>query len=105
MLSLAYMCTLDIFVLIDYTSYIQNLNNLGILGVFFYLRWKKPELERPIKVRLNLKYQVCTWEFYLILTREIIFYFRCQLFIPLYFHVLRYSWLYSRYLIVQFKLA
>jgi len=50
-LSLGYLIFVtDIFTLINYASYVYNITNLGIVAAFFYLRVRKPDMPRPIKV-------------------------------------------------------
>ncbi|XP_064639929.1 Y+L amino acid transporter 2-like [Lineus longissimus] len=51
--SLVYLCTSDVYKLINYTSFVESsFIGLSILGLL-YLRWKRPDLYRPIKINLT----------------------------------------------------
>lgn len=53
-LSLFYLHTTDIIVLIEYSSFVESsFIFLTVLGML-YLRWKKPNLDRPIRVHIIL---------------------------------------------------
>ena len=50
-LSIIYLFVGDIYALINYASFVESsFILLSVLGLL-YLRWKKPEMNRPIKVR------------------------------------------------------
>lgn len=49
-LSLAMLITSDVFVLINYSSFVESFFIAVSVCGLLYLRWKRPELERPIKV-------------------------------------------------------
>lgn len=54
LLSLAYLSTTEVYVLINYTAFVENLFvTLSVSGMV-WLRFRKPDLERPIKVPLFL---------------------------------------------------
>ena len=51
-ITLSLLTTSDVFILINFTSFVESLFiTLSVFGVL-YLRWKEPELERPIRVNL-----------------------------------------------------
>ena len=50
LLSLVYLCTSDIFALINYASFIESSFILCSICGLLYLRWKDPQRERPIRV-------------------------------------------------------
>ena len=51
-ITLSLLTTSDVFILINFTSFVESLFiTLSVFGVLF-LRWKQPELERPIRVNL-----------------------------------------------------
>ena len=51
-ITLSLLTTSDVFILINFTSFVESLFiTLSVFGVLF-LRWKEPELERPIRVNL-----------------------------------------------------
>ncbi|KAF0299047.1 Y+L amino acid transporter 1 [Amphibalanus amphitrite] len=52
LLSLVYLCTSDIFALINYASFIESSFILCSICGLLYLRWKDPHRERPIKVNI-----------------------------------------------------
>ncbi|KFM72437.1 Large neutral amino acids transporter small subunit 2, partial [Stegodyphus mimosarum] len=53
-LSLAYLSTTEVYVLINYTAFVEALFvTLSVAGMV-WLRYKKPDLERPIKVNIFL---------------------------------------------------
>ncbi|GFY60166.1 large neutral amino acids transporter small subunit 2 [Trichonephila inaurata madagascariensis] len=53
-LSLAYLSTTEVYVLINYTAFVEALFvTLSVAGLL-WLRYKQPDLERPIKVNLIL---------------------------------------------------
>ncbi len=51
-LSLFYLGAGDIYTLIDYTAFVESSFILVSISGLLYLRWKKPNMERPIKVKL-----------------------------------------------------
>lgn len=51
-LSLMYLSTSDIYRLIDYAAFVESMFILWSVAALLYLRWKKPNMERPIKVNL-----------------------------------------------------
>ena len=51
--SLAMLITDDVYVLINYTSFIESLFITVSVAGLLWLRYKEPELERPIKVNFN----------------------------------------------------
>ena len=51
-ITLSLLITSDVFILINFTSFVDSLFiTLSVFGVL-YLRWKQPDLERPIRVNL-----------------------------------------------------
>ncbi|XP_067012096.1 Y+L amino acid transporter 2 [Anabrus simplex] len=52
LLSLIMLCTSDIHVLITYSSIVESFFIMMSVGGILWLRWKRPEMERPIKVSL-----------------------------------------------------
>ncbi|XP_037091885.1 Y+L amino acid transporter 2-like isoform X1 [Pollicipes pollicipes] len=52
LLSLVYLCTSDIFALINYASFIESSFILCSISGLLYLRWKEPARERPIRVNI-----------------------------------------------------
>jgi len=51
-LSLVYLCTSDMYVLINYASFVESSFILLSIASLLYLRWKHPELPRPIRVTI-----------------------------------------------------
>ncbi|XP_068235009.1 Y+L amino acid transporter 2 [Palaemon carinicauda] len=51
-LSLAYLCTTDIYSLIEYASFVESMFILLSIAGLLYLRWKRPEMDRPIKINI-----------------------------------------------------
>ena len=52
LITLLLLTTSDVFILINFTSFVESLFiTLSVFGVL-YLRWKQPELVRPIRVNL-----------------------------------------------------
>jgi len=54
LLSLAYLCTSDIYRLIDYASFVESMFVLLSVASLLYLRYTHPDLPRPIKVSLGI---------------------------------------------------
>ncbi|XP_063882580.1 Y+L amino acid transporter 2-like isoform X2 [Scylla paramamosain] len=52
LLSLVYLSTTDIYCLIDYTSFVESSFILCSIASLLYMRWKYPDMERPIKVNI-----------------------------------------------------
>ncbi|XP_050688049.1 Y+L amino acid transporter 2-like [Eriocheir sinensis] len=52
LLSLVYLSTTDIYRLIDYASFVESMFILCSIAGLLYMRWKYPDMERPIKVHL-----------------------------------------------------
>ncbi|XP_063841152.1 Y+L amino acid transporter 2-like isoform X1 [Scylla paramamosain] len=52
LLSLVYLSTTDIYRLIDYTSFVESSFILCSITSLLYMRWKYPDMERPIKVNV-----------------------------------------------------
>ena len=47
------LCTNDVYVLINYSSFVESLFiGLSVTGLL-YLRWKRPDMNRPIKVGIT----------------------------------------------------
>jgi hypothetical protein len=60
MLSLLYLSTSDIFALIEYASFVESSFILLSVSGLLWLRYKKPHLKRPIKVRSHIRaYVLC----------------------------------------------
>jgi len=53
-ITLALLTTSDVFILINFTSFVESLFITMSVGGLLYLRWKQPDWERPIKVNLVL---------------------------------------------------
>ncbi|MPC15911.1 Y+L amino acid transporter 1 [Portunus trituberculatus] len=51
-LSLFYLSTTDIYRLIDYASFVESTFILCSIASLLYMRWKYPDMERPIKVNI-----------------------------------------------------
>ncbi|KAK7072563.1 Y+L amino acid transporter 2 [Halocaridina rubra] len=51
-LSLVYLCTTNIYSLIEYASFVESMFILFSIAGLLYMRWKRPEMERPIKVNI-----------------------------------------------------
>ncbi|XP_021948042.1 Y+L amino acid transporter 2 isoform X1 [Folsomia candida] len=51
-LSVVYLSIPDVFVLITFATFIFSLVSLVVVIAMLYLRWKQPELPRPIKVHI-----------------------------------------------------
>ena len=49
-ITLALLTTSDVFILINFTSFVESLFITMSVGGLLYLRWKQPDWERPIKV-------------------------------------------------------
>ena len=52
-LSLVYLCTSDIYVLINYASFVESSFILFSIASLLYLRWKQPDMPRPIRVSIS----------------------------------------------------
>ncbi|RXG61855.1 hypothetical protein Avbf_15953 [Armadillidium vulgare] len=52
LLSLGYLCTTDIYLLIEYSSFVESMFILISIAGLLYMRIKYPDKERPIKVML-----------------------------------------------------
>ena len=50
LLTLAYLCITDVYSLINYTAFSESLFVTLSVAALLWLRWKQPELHRPIKV-------------------------------------------------------
>lgn len=50
-LSIAMLAVQDVYTLINYMSFIEALTFTGSVSGLLILRWKKPDLPRPIKVK------------------------------------------------------
>lgn len=50
-LSVMMLCTSDVYVLITYSSFVESFFIMLSVSSLLYLRWKRPDLNRPIKVR------------------------------------------------------
>ncbi|CAG0913430.1 unnamed protein product [Notodromas monacha] len=46
----------DLYVLITYMSFVESLFRALSIGALLYLRWKKPDLYRPIKARNSMRF-------------------------------------------------
>ncbi|XP_023240023.1 Y+L amino acid transporter 2-like isoform X1 [Centruroides sculpturatus] len=53
-LSLAYLSTIQVYVLINYTAFIEALFVMFSVGGMLWLRIKQPHMERPIKINLAI---------------------------------------------------
>lgn len=53
-MSLLYLTTTQIYVLINYTAFIESLAVAASVGALLWLRYSQPNLHRPIKVNLLL---------------------------------------------------
>merc|ERR1719369_1911870 len=53
-ITLAMLSTSNVYVLINFTSFVESFFITFSVGGLLYLRWKQPELERPIKVNIIL---------------------------------------------------
>jgi len=51
-LSLIYLCTSDIYVLINYASFVESSFILLSIASLLWLRWKQPDMPRPIRVTI-----------------------------------------------------
>merc|ERR1711884_687172 len=52
-LSVLYLFVGDIYALINYASFVESSFILAAIASLLYLRWKRPEMERPIKVSIG----------------------------------------------------
>jgi len=52
MLSLLYLSTGDIYALIEYAAFVESMFILISIAGMLFLRWKRPEMTRPIKVNI-----------------------------------------------------
>ncbi|KAL7644942.1 UNVERIFIED_CONTAM: hypothetical protein RMT77_004759 [Armadillidium vulgare] len=52
LLSLGYLCTTDIYLLIEYSSFVESMFILISIAGLLYMRIKYPDKERPIKVHI-----------------------------------------------------
>lgn len=52
LLSLIMLCTSNVFVLITYSSIVESFFIMLSVAGILYLRWKQPDMDRPIKVSL-----------------------------------------------------
>ncbi|XP_040572464.1 Y+L amino acid transporter 2 [Lepeophtheirus salmonis] len=53
-LSLAYLQIGNIYTLIEYSSFVESMFILITISGLLYMRWKKPDMKRPIKVHLAI---------------------------------------------------
>ena len=53
-MSLFYLGVGDIYTLIDYTAFVESMFILVSLSGLLYLRYKRPNMERPIKLNLAI---------------------------------------------------
>jgi len=53
-ITLAMLSTSNVYVLINFTSFVESFFITFSVGGLLYLRWKQPDLERPIKVHIAL---------------------------------------------------
>lgn len=61
-LSVVYLSIPDVFVLITFATFIFSLVSLVVVIAMLYLRWKQPELPRPIKVNCLITLpQIIVW--------------------------------------------
>lgn len=51
-LSLLALCTSDILLLITFSCFVESIFSIFSVGSIIYLRWKRPNMERPIKTPL-----------------------------------------------------
>ncbi|ESN89833.1 hypothetical protein HELRODRAFT_158150 [Helobdella robusta] len=51
-ISLAMLISKDVYVLINYTSFVESLTTAVSVSGLLYLRWKRPDIDRPIRVSL-----------------------------------------------------
>jgi len=51
-ISLGLLTTSNVYILINFTSFVESLFITMSVGALLYLRWKKPDLPRPIKVNI-----------------------------------------------------
>jgi len=51
-LSLVYLCTSDIYRLIDYAAFVESMFILWSVSALLWLRLKRPDMNRPIKINL-----------------------------------------------------
>jgi amino acid transporter len=64
LITLAMLTTSDVFILINFTSFIESVFITMSVAALLYLRWTQPKLERPIKVNILLPvffFVVCTF--------------------------------------------
>eukprot|EP00092_Neocalanus_flemingeri_P027459 GFUD01029780.1.p1 GENE.GFUD01029780.1~~GFUD01029780.1.p1 ORF type:complete len:494 (+),score=47.05 GFUD01029780.1:255-1736(+) len=54
LITIGLICSSDVYILINFTSFVESLFITMSVGGLLYLRWKRPDLERPIKVNLIL---------------------------------------------------
>jgi len=54
LITLAMLSTSNVYVLINFTSFVESFFITFSVGGLLYLRWKQPDLERPIKVNIVL---------------------------------------------------
>lgn len=55
-LTLSYLSTTQVYVLINYTAFIESLFVTFSVGALLWLRYKQPNMERPIKVIRSVHY-------------------------------------------------
>jgi len=53
-ITLAMLSTSNVYILINFTSFVESFFITFSVGGLLYLRWKQPDLERPIKVNIVL---------------------------------------------------
>jgi len=54
LITLAMLSTSNVYILINFTSFVESFFITFSVGGLLYLRWKQPDLERPIKVNIVL---------------------------------------------------
>ena len=53
-MSVLYLFVGDIYALINYASFVESSFILAAIASLLYLRWKRPEMGRSIRVKLSL---------------------------------------------------
>ncbi|KAK8721613.1 hypothetical protein OTU49_012662 [Cherax quadricarinatus] len=52
LLSLVYLCTTNIYSLIEYASFVESMFILCSIAGLLFLRWRQPDMKRPIKINI-----------------------------------------------------
>lgn len=71
MISLVMLCTSDVYTLIDYAAFVESMFLMWSVAGLLWLRYKEPDLHRPIKVcRLILNCGIIELKFIYLISKH-----------------------------------